>query len=401
MKALDQMHAYGSTLRVGAGLAVFVALVSVTGAAKAVIAPMDSMSLSAAEFPVGGAITGAYVCYQGCSPQNVMFTDEQGQAIPGSYVTVAANLGSNTFVFVPEPQLAPGNYNVQLASSFSSGTGTFAIVPASDELPTINAVLSALVGGTDQVGCEESSSTGHGGVFFESMQTRAQVNTTTSGLNSTQYAYSLVPEGEAPGTYWSPRSQVIFEGTPAEVCFDLYGQPLLDDTVVLIGSECLSTDGLDLGKKDEISGNPASVLGQCTVPPVDYFDEWCEQFSGAIERQSCELLDPEACFSARRTCPEGDNPSVEQEEEELAAAVGGSGSGGTAAGGTGDPVNGSGNAGSTDVDDESFDEGGCSLRSPKGSGPGHLWLLLGMGLVVGLRRRTGRAPFSRHQEVTQ
>jgi hypothetical protein len=383
---------------------VGLSFVLVAGEAAAVAPPTGYVYVTS-EIPAGGLITGTYQCTAGCSSSPPTFQDSQGAAIAGVFLEGASGV-SGPFVFEPSSPLTPGSYTAYVTGVFTTSS-SFTVVEATNELPTfVSSLTTEKTPYGEQITCDEQDSQAPVASFTEQMLVKPVLNVSLDGLYSTQYRYAITLAGETPepvsGTYFYR----TFEAQGGELCFDLLGFSYEDDSVTEIGSDCLSLGDMALGVVDERSGSMQQTLLGCVVPPAGYESEWCGVFDPAFGTASCDGFTLDACFAARKGCPLGDQPSEAEEQEErdarAAPPTGGvSGAGGSASGGvtlgsggggqgasesTGGSTAGSGGSGTRTGETPSGEVRACSLVSaPSGGGLG--WLLLGLPVAFGVRRR--------------
>jgi MYXO-CTERM domain-containing protein len=331
--------------------------------------------------------------------------------VSGQLVDVSAVLGVQYFGWLPDTPPAPGTYQVDLSTGTFLGIVQFAIVEASSALPTTTVMLnnfSTVTG--ERVECLEIAVTAVEQGFYEQALYQVSAVASVQGENTNQYVYDLRLLGDEENRFMGRTLSRTAEGEPTEVCFEIFARPLLGGDDISLAAECLSTEGLTFGVLEEISGWMSSALKLCTVPPDGYFDEWCAGFAEQFATQSCAGTHPEACFAARQDCPEGDHPTDEEVEEALngtgGAGTGGTGVGATGATGSGASDSGGGNSGGGLSEDDpsapgsssrstggsSSDTGGCSVARVMPRSQGRFWALLGIGLLVALRRRQRTAP---------
>lgn len=419
MNLLNRAACVWPLLRVGAGALSFLTAFCVTSTSHAIPAPMpieDRIYLESTQFVSGGVIVGRLECYtELCSDEALVFLDAVQPDISGQFVDVSGTLGAGYFAFLPDVPLAPGTYWIDLRSGTLAGFVEFEITEASTALPSVSVVsFNPSTPDGARVDCLALASTALEQGFYESARYQASVSATVTGATANQYIFDLRLAGDEANRFMGRTLVRTAEGEPSEVCFEVFGRPIVGGDDVSLTEDCLSTDGLTLGVVEEISVGMESALRLCTVPPDGYFDEWCAAFAEQFVAQSCVGTHPEACFAARQDCPEGDHPTDEEVEDALngtggalmgtgGAGTGGDGVSGTgaengtgAANGTGSaagdgdavPMNGEGSASgsSSDSDENASDVGGCSASTTRGGPFGASWVLL-LGILLAFSRR--------------
>lgn len=297
--------------------------------------PMNQVVLSPTNYAPGNVILGRLECPLGCTLEDLSFTDSSGTVLKGQFVDVSATLGTDLFAWLPDTDLELGWYSVNLAGS-SDGTGF--TIGADSPLALFDVAVSELRNTTGEgFTCVEKEGTLADIHFYESVLVQARINAQVAGASVSQYIYDLIVNDEPTEPFSDPRINRVVEGTPSEICYELFARPIIGGDDFLLASDCLPTDASALGVQPETSSNQDYVLARCIVPPVGYDAEWCAVFSAAFEERSCStFVYKESCFAARRACPQGDDPPPGTEEEEQMMGVGGSGSGGVTGDGDGD-----------------------------------------------------------------
>lgn len=339
---------------------------------------MVSVYVDQMEFPAGGVVTGTISCFvtPSCGVDLLTFEDASGQRVSGRFADVGTYAN---FVFIPEPPLPVGEYIIRATVIPPSlQTTAFSIVETTFQTPTFTGDLGQRVDGYGaEVKCQEYAPDVAEAWFRTQTKTHPEVTLSVSGPYATQYRYSISLPGETPqaiGTF--PLRRTFVDLAADEICYEVHGFSYLDDSSIELGSECLSTAGLGLGVNDQISGQFEETLRSCVIPPSGHEDAWCDVFASAFESKNCDGFLLDACYSARRTCSGGDQPSAEQEESERAAreameTVGGSG-GLPATGGTQGPDPGTG-TGSTDHSGPEGSTGGAPATATTQTGCSYTW----------------------------
>jgi len=389
-----------------AGLASLMTLLG-TSHALADAPPQVSISIEAT-VPAGGVLSGTAYCMPSCDVPTPQFLDSEGAGVSGAFADEATSPQLlRNFVFVPDPPLVPGAYSASVTGLLNTATQPFTVVDVPFELPTFtSSVATESISEGDLIQCEVVGEDSLSAWFTQETRVRPRVTVTLTGPWAHQFYYALVLPGETPSQRGSTMVSQSFDVVGDELCFDVLGLSYVDDSVTEIGQECVSLEGLGVGVCDERSGDFRSTLLGCVVPPTGYQDDWCAVFEPAFSSQNCDAFDLDACFAARRDCPQGDDPSAEQEQEERDARViatgtggasgtgGGSGDRSTGGGGTGgisgdeSTVWAGGTAGNPTASESSSDAGGCSVARVR-PGPALPWLMGALALVFGVRARRG------------
>jgi uncharacterized membrane protein YgcG len=292
--------------------------------------------------PAGGVVRGLVSCVPACE------APLPSLGVPGTFVANDSGLSSyRDFVFVPDPPLEPGTYSAWASGTFNTVNVSFTVVEATLELPTFTSYVTATAGQEGEpILCEEVGADSQTTWFTPQTRVRANVSVTVQGLYRDQYRYSLRLPGETRDPVGSGLSR-SFEVEGDELCFDVIGFSYQDDSVTEIGQECVDLTGLGVGVKDEMAGDFRRTLLGCVVPPQGYEEDWCKFFEPAFTSKSCDAFTLDSCFSARRACPAGDQPSAEQEQNERDARKSTAATGGTtgAGGGGGSGANSGGKTG--------------------------------------------------------
>jgi MYXO-CTERM domain-containing protein len=283
------------------------------GDGAAPIPPPREVRLVSTEFPVGGAIVGFVECYNCVAGEQPVFMDSSGQTLAGTFQVPPSEVGE-AFVWLPAEPLALGSYSASLPDGYQNTA--FEVVAASSTDPTLGSqIMENEYGEGDAVSCLEYDSASDYTVYYPETMKQGTLLLEIEG-EWTQFFYSVTFDDKALFAFTGAnftRSYI----EPVATCYEVTATPVLGGDPQVVGEGCIeASESSEWGPQGLGVGSLERVLAECTEPPGEHFDAWCDQFEDAADSDACG----EACVAAQVRCSEGLDP----EEPNMLEGSGGS-----------------------------------------------------------------------------
>lgn len=280
----------------------------------------QSVELTSDRIPSDGLIAGRLKDCKDCVAGDVrVFVDGTNAEVAGVSETAPEPLGSlRWFVFRPQQALVVGmKYRVRIASDGNNPWGGLfvAVAPEKVEPTVVHDLTVERSGGGPKIACALSDI--HllnpclpERVFFASTKHSARlvVQVTGSQLSQTALRVTWSADGVQVGETRfevGAKFEYAFEGTPSQVCYEVFGQLATSTQELRLGGACQATEPGKLGLRLEPSGEMKATLRSCVKPPADYQDAWCAEFAAERRAKSCEaVFTKDACTAALAECGE-------------------------------------------------------------------------------------------------